>query len=114
MAQRKRIRLGTMRLLVRSLALLNGLRIWHCRKLWCRSQMWLRSGLAVAVAVAVAGSCSSDWTPSLDPPYVTGAALKKQKIKERICILGSLYIVTFNPQKTLMVYCYYFHFRDGD
>ena len=45
----KRIQLGTMRLLVRSLASLSGLRIRYCRKLWCRSQMWLRSGIAVAV-----------------------------------------------------------------
>ena len=36
MAQQKRIQLGTMRLRVLSLALLSGLRIWHCRELWCR------------------------------------------------------------------------------
>ena len=33
MAQRKRIQLGTMRLQVPFLALLSGLRIWHCHKL---------------------------------------------------------------------------------
>ena len=38
MAQWKRIRLGTMRLQVQSLALLSGLRIPHCRELWCRLQ----------------------------------------------------------------------------
>ena len=38
-AQQKRIQLGTMRLWVRSLALLSGLRIQHCCELWCRSQM---------------------------------------------------------------------------
>ena len=42
--------LGTMRLQVRSLALLSGLRTWHCRELWCRSQTWLRSQIAVALA----------------------------------------------------------------
>ena len=42
--------LGTMRLWVRSLALLTRLRIWHCHELWCRSQTRLRSGVAVAVA----------------------------------------------------------------
>ena len=57
-AQQKQIRLGTMRLWVPSLASLSGLGIRHCRELQCRSQMWLRSG--VAVAVAQAGSCSSD------------------------------------------------------
>ena len=49
MAQWKRIQLGTMRLLVRSLALLSGLRIWHCGELWCRSQIRLQSCIAVAV-----------------------------------------------------------------
>ena len=46
----ERIRLGTMRLRVRSLASLGGLRIWCCRELWCRSQMPLGSCVAVAVA----------------------------------------------------------------
>ena len=36
-AQRKRIRLGTMRFQVWSLALLSGLRIQHCCELWCGS-----------------------------------------------------------------------------
>ena len=47
-AQGKRIRLGTMRFPVRSLASLSGLKIWHCRELWCRWQTRLRSGVAVA------------------------------------------------------------------
>ena len=34
---------------VQSLALLRGLRIWHCLELWYRSQTWLRSHIAVAV-----------------------------------------------------------------
>ena len=42
-------RLGTMRLRVRSLALINGLRIWCYRELWCRLQTRLRSLVAVAV-----------------------------------------------------------------
>ena len=50
MAQWKRIRLGTMRLQIRSLALLRGLRIRHCRELWCRSQTQLGSHVAVALA----------------------------------------------------------------
>ena len=49
-AQRKRIRLGTMRLRVRSLTSLRELRIWRCCELWCRLQTWLRSGVAMAVA----------------------------------------------------------------
>ena len=49
-AQRKQIRLGTMRLRVQSLALLGGLRIWRCHELWYRSQTRLESGVAVALA----------------------------------------------------------------
>ena len=49
MAQQKRIRLGTMRLKVQSLALLSELRIQRCCELWYRSQTRLRSGIAVAV-----------------------------------------------------------------
>ena len=44
-----RNQLVSMRMQVRSLALLSGLRIWHCLELLCSSQMWLRSRVAVAV-----------------------------------------------------------------
>ena len=47
--QWKGIQLVSMRMLVRSLALLSGSGIRHGRELWCKSQTWLRSGLAVAV-----------------------------------------------------------------
>ena len=77
-AQGKQIRLGTWRLWVRPLALLSGLRIWHCCELWCRWQTWLESGIAVAVVEA--GSCSSDWTPSLGTSICHGCGPKKQKI----------------------------------
>ena len=66
------------------LALLSGLRIWHCRELWGRSQMWLGSGIAVAVTVA--GSCSSDLTPSLELSYATRVALKSKKKKKPKCL----------------------------
>ena len=57
MAQQKRIRLGTRRWRVPSLASLSGLRIWHGRELWYRSQRYrsqirLESGVAVAMSVA--------------------------------------------------------------
>ena len=48
-AQRKHIRLGTMKSWVRSLASLRGLRIQRCGELWCRSQTWLGSCVAVVV-----------------------------------------------------------------
>ena len=37
----------------------------------------------MAVAVAVAGNCSSDLTPSLGTPYAEGTALKRQKKKKK-------------------------------
>ena len=75
-AQRKRIRPGTMRLWVRYLALHSRLRIGCCRELWCRSKTQLGSG--VAVAVVSAGSCSSSWTPSLGTSTCCRCGPKKQ------------------------------------
>ena len=49
-AQQKRIQLVIVRLWVRSLALLSGLRIQRCPELWCRLQTQLGSGIAVALA----------------------------------------------------------------
>ena len=46
----QQIQLGTMRLRVRFLAFLRGLRIRRCRDLWCKSQTRLGSLVAVAVA----------------------------------------------------------------
>ena len=43
-----------MRLWVRSLTSINGLKIQRCRELWCWSQVRLGSSVAVAMAVAVA------------------------------------------------------------
>ena len=57
---------------VRSLASLRGLRIWH--------QTQLRSG--VAVAVAQAGSCISNSTPSLGTSIGRGYGHEK-KFKKR-------------------------------
>ena len=48
-AQWKQIQLGTIRLWVRSLASLSGLRIQRCHELWYRLQTGLLSGVAMAV-----------------------------------------------------------------
>ena len=76
-AQQQGTRLGSMRIRVPSLASLSGLRIWHLCELQCRLQTWLTS--AVAVAVAQAGSCSSDSTPSLGTSICCGWGPKKTK-----------------------------------
>ena len=62
-----------MRIRVRSLASLSRLGIWHCRELWYRSQMQLGS----RVAVAVAGSYSSNSTPSLGTSICRGSDPRK-------------------------------------
>ena len=81
MVQRKQIRLGTMRLWVRSVAKISGLRIGHCHELWCRLQTWLRTGIAVALAVA--GSCSSDSTPSPGTSLCWGCGPQNKKQNQK-------------------------------
>ena len=78
MAQQKQIRPGTMRLQVRSLALHSALRIPCCCELWGRLQRQLRSG----VAVAWAGSYSSDKTPNLGTSICHRNGPKKTKKKK--------------------------------
>ena len=56
------IQLGTMRLRVRSLGLLSGLRIQHCCELWCRLS-------------ATAPIRPLAW----EPPYAAGCGPKKDK-----------------------------------
>ena len=80
-AQWKGIRLGTMRLRVQSLASLSGLRIRRCRELWYRLQTRLES--RVAVALAQAGSTSSDQTPSLGTSIFHGCGPKRTKDKKQ-------------------------------
>jgi len=70
-----------MRIQVRSLASLIGLRIQHCHEMWCRSQMQL--GSCIAVAMAQAGSYSSDSTPSLGTSICLSVALKRDTHTQR-------------------------------
>ena len=85
-----------MRTRVQSLALLSGLSIRHCWELWCRSQMRLRSCIAMAVVwlwlwlwlwcrpAAAVPIRPRAW----EHPYATHSALKKEKKKIRIVLLG--------------------------
>ena len=54
--------------------------IRNCHELWCRWQR--RLGSLLAVAVAVAGSCSSDLTPSLRTYMCHRYSPEKQKKKK--------------------------------
>ena len=76
----------SMRMQVRSLASLSGLRIRHCRELWCRSQRRLRSH--VAVAVVQAGSCSSNLSPSLGTSICHEYGPKKTK--KRVALVSGV------------------------
>ena len=51
----------------------------YCCELWCRLQMWVRSG----VPMAVAGSCSSDLTPSLGTSICCGCCSAKKPKKKK-------------------------------
>ena len=62
-------------------SILSGLRIRGCCELWCRSQTWLGSG--VAEALVKAGSCSSDWTPSLGTSIYHGCSPEKTKKQQQ-------------------------------
>ena len=79
--QQNRIGLASMRMQVRTLALLSGLRTWHCRELWCRWQTWLGSGMVWLwhglAAAALIGPLA--W----ELPYAVGTALKRQKNKTK-------------------------------
>ena len=71
-----------MRMQVKSLASLSGLRSQCCHELWCRSQTQLGSGVAVAVCLwcrlaAAALIRLLAW----EIPYAAHGALKSKKIK---------------------------------
>ena len=83
MVQWKQIQLASMRMRVRFLTSLSGLKIQRCRALWWRSQTQLGSHDAVAVAMAKAGSYSSDSTASLVIPYAAGATPKSKKKRKK-------------------------------
>ena len=89
-----------MRMLVRCLAPITGLRIPCCCQLWRSLQKQLRSG--VAVAVVSAGSCSSDLTFSLGICHMLYAMVAAIKRKEKsqinfFPVLKILYVLIFGP-----------------
>ena len=59
------------------------MRIRHCRELWYRLQAQL--GSCIAVAVAVAGGYSSNWTPSLGISMCLGKQPWKKEKKKKKC-----------------------------
>ena len=73
----------SMRMWVRSLALLSGLRLRRCRELWCRLQTRLGLGPALlwlwCRSVATVPIRPLAW----EPPCVVGAALEKAKTNKQ-------------------------------
>ena len=81
--QSYRTRLVSMRMRVQSPTPLSGFKIRHCCELHCRPKTWLESGIALAVAYA--GSCSSNLTPSLGNSICCRGSPKKKKKKSQPC-----------------------------
>ena len=75
-----------MRTWVQSLALLSGLRIWHCRELSWMWQMWRRSHVSVLWCrpAAVASIRPLGW----EPPYAAGAAPQKTNKRKKTALSG--------------------------
>ena len=90
-AQRKRIRLETTRLCVRSLALLSGLRIQCCCELWC--------GLGTTAPIKPLA-----W----EPPYVAGGALKRPKNNNNNRCVKVYYIIDISNEFTGILFKYSF------
>ena len=89
-----------MRLWVQSLALPNGLRIWHCCELWLGHKgssglvlLWLWCRLAAATRIRPLA-----W----EPPYAMGVALKGQKKKKKKKIIDYL-VFELQKLKSLFV-----------
>ena len=100
MAQQLQTELVSMRLWVRSLALLSGLKIQHCRELWYRPQT--RLGSHIVVTVAEASSCSSNLIPSLGTFICCRCRLfffffKKRFFVSRWVLLLLLFFTIFSP-----------------
>ena len=93
--QWKPIRPVSMRMWVRSLVSLSGLRLQHCCELWCGSQMWLGSCVAVSCGIVcrhgsdlVLLSCRPAAVALIrplvwEPPCATGVALKRREKEKK-------------------------------
>ena len=69
--------LVSMRMWVRPLTSLSGLRIWHCYELWCRSQILSCCGCGQA------SNCSSKSTPSPGTSICCRCGPEKKKERKR-------------------------------
>ena len=86
----------SVRMQVRSLALLSGLRIWPCHKPLCRSQM------AARIQCGCGMDCSSDPSPSLGTSICHGFSCKKGK-RVKLGNLPGVWLIAESSQTTLCV-----------
>ena len=85
-----------MRTQVQPLALLSGLKIQCCRELWCSLKTWLDPELLWLWQRPAATALIQplDW----EPPYATGAAIKRQKMKNiKTVFLNISNVTVFKP-----------------
>ena len=81
MAQQKQTQLISMRMQVRSLALLSASKIWCCHELWCRSQTGSDPELPWLWCRPATVDLIQPLTWKL--PYDAGAVIKKKKKKKK-------------------------------
>ena len=77
-AWRKQTWLGSMRMWVRSLTSLSGLKIQRCRELWCTLQMWCGSDLALLWPWCRPAAVALIRPLAWELPQAAGAALKSK------------------------------------
>ena len=82
-----------LRMQVRSLALLRGLRIQCCNELWCRSQTWLGSCLLWLWRRLAATALIQHLAWEL--PYAMGVALKKAYTQRRTQLIQFISQITW-------------------
>ena len=71
-----------------SLALLSGLRIWHCHKLWCGVADVPQILLCCGCGIGQQGNCSSNSFPKLGTSIGCRCRLKKKRKKKTLNKLG--------------------------
>ena len=97
-----------MKMQVRSLSSLSGLRIWCCCELHCSLQMWLRLALLWLWCRPAATALIQPL--AWEPPCAAGAALKKakKKKKEKRKICGKVMVANMNLDTFWWPVCWVF------
>ena len=76
-----------MKMQVQSLALLSGLKIWHCYKMQYRSQMWLGMAFLWCRPAAAALILSLTWEQNMSQVWLLKKRKKEKKKKKEFHLL---------------------------